>query len=470
MRTQTSKTRIWLSTLLLIPIFGLLLVSFTTKKEVLIDNSNLSSQQINSNPTFIEFILDMESQDARFYLDDNPITVDKAKSIARNNKGKQTEMLTQKDDNGTYIVKLYTVSKSEYARSIEVEVLGNNAYLIDGNRATKTSFRDAFDQLHQDISKEVRSKVINIHVTSTETLSNDEVWFIYNALEDYGYHRIVTKNQEIVRSKGNTPFATENHPSVSNTQLKIQEGATKQQMDEYNRLAKSYNSQPEGRRIVKMKDYKRMKYIYDLMSPEQRKAAQPLPKLPPPPPRAMHKGKVNDGIFNKYNKWIRGLKNSDGTYKQISSGEQKYYQSIYDNMTDDQKKRSAGLPPPPPPPRPKTIKVKETPPPPPPPKPAIAEKVTKKVQEVPPPPPKPVVVEVVEVPPPPPPPEPLEYVKSMAESNAIFYYEGKRISAKEAISIVRKNESINLKTKKSDTRTPEVYLSKRPMVKEIKRN
>ena len=107
---------------------------------------------------------------------------------------------------------------------------------------------------------------------------------------------------------------------------------------------------------------------------------------------------------------------------------------------------------------------------PPPPKPAIAEKVTKKVQEVPPPPPKPVVVEVVEVPPPPPPPEPLEYVKSMAESNAIFYYEGKRISAKEAISIVRKNESINLKTKKSDTRTPEVYLSKRPMVKEIKRN
>lgn len=526
MKTQTSKTRIWLSTLLLIPLFSLLLVGFTTKKEITIDSTELSSsQQYNSNPSFLEFIVDMENQGASFYLDDEKITAEAAKTIAKNNRGKRTEMLTQKDSNDKYVVKLYSTSDKHYARSIEVEVLNDNAYLIDGKRATKKTFRNVFNQLHQDISKEIRDKIINIHVTASKTLSNEEVWFIYNALEGYGYHRIVTSNQEIIRSKGNTPFAIEgknveqqkspskkeiadykawikqldgkaitfskaatqypildekelikyqniykrmttqqknavkefpfpglefnkNNEDLRSQSLPTQQEATKEQMDEYNRLAKSYNSQPEGRRIIKMKDYKRMKYIYDLMSPKQRKNAHPLPKLPPPPPRAMHKGEVNDGIFNKYNKWIKGLKNPDGTYKIISSGEQRYYQSIYDNMTADQKKRSAGIPPPPPPPKPKVIEVKD----------------------VPAPPPSPKNIEVKELPPPPPPQKPADYIKDMAKTNAKFYYEGKQITSKEALIIVNKNQSLIVKTKKSDTRTPEVYLTDAPVIKEIKRN
>lgn len=445
MKTQTSKTRIWISTLLLIPLVGLLLVSFTTKNEILIDPpESSSSQQINTNPTFLEFIQEMEQKGASFYLDDEQISVQNAKSIAKNNKGKKTEMLTQKDENGAYVVKLYSVPNTKYARSIEVEVLDDNSYLIDGLSATKKTFVDIFNQLHQDISKETRNKLMNIHVLSSKKLPNEEVWFIYNALEDYGYHRIVTSNQEIIRSKGNTPFAIENH----DYEPQKQEGATKAQIDEYNRLAKAYNSQPEGKRIVKAKDYKRMKYIYNLMTVEQRKAAHPLPKLPPPPPPPLHKGKVSEDLLKKYNYWIKGLKNSDGSYKIISSGESSYYSSIYENMTAEQKKRAVGVPPPPPPPKPKVIKVKD----------------------VPAPPPSPKSIEVKEVPPPPPPPKPSEYIKKMAKTNAKFFYEGKPISSKEAISIVNKNQGLYIKTKKSDTRTPEVYLTKAPIIKEIKRN
>ncbi len=576
MKTQTSKTRIWLSTLLLIPVIGLLLFGFTTKKEVIIDPIDVSSsQQINSNPSFLEFIEDMERQGATFYLDDKPITVDKAKSVAQNNKRKQTEILTQKDENDAYLVKLYTVPNTEYARSIELKVLNDNSYVIDGLPATKTTFMDVFNQLHQDISKETRDQLMNIHVISSETLPNEEVWFIYNALQDYGYHRIVTSNQEIIRSKGNTPFAVKNsnttqqkppsekemaaykawieelnqktitisknakqYPILNenelikyqniysrmttqqknavkefpfldiefdkqNTESLLQPGsnqqqATKEQMDEYNRLAKKFHASPEEERIIKLKDYKRMKYLYGLMSSEQRKAVLPLPKLPPPPQRAMHQGKVNNGIFNKYNKWVKELKNSNGTNRVIPSGEYEYYQSIYNNMTDDQKKRSAGLPPPPPPPIHKgkvsddllkrynywLKKLKN---------PdgtyniissgessyysSIYENMTaeQKKRSVgvppPPPPPTPMVKEVKEVPPPPPPPlEPLDYVKSMAKANAIFYYEGKRITPKEAIDIVRENQSINFKTKKSDASSPEVYLSKSPIIKEVKDN
>ena len=58
------------------------------------------------NPSFLEYMEDMEKQGATFYLDNKKISAKKAKSIAKSNKGKSTEMMTKLDDNGKYIVKL----------------------------------------------------------------------------------------------------------------------------------------------------------------------------------------------------------------------------------------------------------------------------------------------------------------------------------------------------------------------------
>ncbi len=182
----------------------------------------------------------------------------------------------------------------------------------------------------------------------------------------------------------------------------IQEGATKAQIEAYNRLAKKYNGMLEEDREIKLEDLKTLKRIYSLMTKEQKAKALPFPKHIPPPP-----------------------------------------------------------------PKPQVIKIKEVPAPPPPPKPGKADS---KELPPPPPPPAPEIIEVVEVPSPPPPPKPLEYVMAMAEENAVFYYEGKRVSSKEAVNMVRKYQSMHIKTKKSDSRTPEVYLSKTPMIKQIKKN
>ena len=56
--------------------------------------------------------------------------------------------------------------------------------------------------MHQDITPKIRNRVINIHVNNRKIVSDKEVWFIYNAMIDYGFHRIVTYNQEIIREKG----------------------------------------------------------------------------------------------------------------------------------------------------------------------------------------------------------------------------------------------------------------------------
>ena len=80
--------------------------------------------------------------------------------------------------------------------------------------------------------------------------------------------------------------------------------ATPKQIEEYNKLAKKYNDMPKDNMVIKGKELTRMRYLYDLMTIEQRKNAEPYPNIPPPPlapdvPPAVKviKG-VNDGDAN----------------------------------------------------------------------------------------------------------------------------------------------------------------------------
>ncbi|MBN2868167.1 MAG: M56 family metallopeptidase, partial [Flavobacteriaceae bacterium] len=146
MNTQTSHRTKWLRNLLVLPVLALLLFSFSQTKEV-------------------------------------------EKTIEPKNEYNETEKL--------------------YARSIDIKVIKEGHYLVDGFLANKKNFVNILNQLHQDISKSEREKVINIHVDSPKEISDKEVWFIFNNVQDYGYHRIVAYNQEIIRSKGNTPFKLE---------------------------------------------------------------------------------------------------------------------------------------------------------------------------------------------------------------------------------------------------------------------
>lgn len=81
-------------------------------------------------------------------------------------------------------------------------------------------------------------------------------------------------------SKANDGYAllSESEPSLNNVK------ATPEQIAEYNKLARKYNNMPKDNMRVKGKELTRMRYIYDLMTLEQRRNAEPFPSLPPPPP------------------------------------------------------------------------------------------------------------------------------------------------------------------------------------------
>ena len=75
--------------------------------------------------------------------------------------------------------------------------------------------------------------------------------------------------------------------SLLDVEENLQEGATKEQIKEYNALAKKldYTERKKNYR-VEMKDVERLKYLYGLMTDAQRANAAPFPNIPPPPPPA----------------------------------------------------------------------------------------------------------------------------------------------------------------------------------------
>ncbi len=70
--------------------------------------------------------------------------------------------------------------------------------------------------------------------------------------------------------------------------------ATKTEINTYNKLAKKYNSNPEG--IVRAEEVGQVYEIYDKMTSAQREKAVAFPKLPPPPPPSAPKMNKNQSF------------------------------------------------------------------------------------------------------------------------------------------------------------------------------
>lgn len=343
MKTQTSKTKMWWSISLLLPVIAILFLSFadynkviknTVKKPTTENRTEHFTQSQNKtyNPSFLEYIIEMEKLGASFYLDGKKISSEKAKFIAQNNKGKRTDMLTQKDENGLYLVKLSSPVK-----------------------------------------------------------------------------------------------------------IQQQKEATKKQVAEYNKLAKYYNTVlKEKQTKILLKDVEKLKYLYSIMSVEQRKSAEPFPDFPEPPqpPPAPEKANLSVKKLNEVEPpappkslKARKIREPEAPVKALTVEEK-------ENMRKQIKAYKEKHPK-------KMVEVE------------AIEAPTKELKEITP-------------PPPPPPPSPLDFVIKMAKRDAIFYYESKQISSDKAIELLKKNSELNVRSKKTDTK-PLIYISKEPMVIDVRK-
>ncbi|MFD2916556.1 M56 family metallopeptidase [Psychroserpens luteus] len=71
--------------------------------------------------------------------------------------------------------------------------------------------------------------------------------------------------------------------------------------------------------------------------------------------------------------------------------------------------------------------------------------------------------DIVDIPPPPAPKSSLDFVIDLAKKNAIFFFENKKITSDEAIQLIKNNKELNLQATKTDSKQPQVFISKAPI-------
>ncbi|MCA0132585.1 M56 family metallopeptidase [Winogradskyella alexanderae] len=294
----------------------------------------------------------------------------------------------KKSKGGPNSVDTPEVYNTDYARSIELKILDNNSYVIDGIKATKKTFVSVFNQMHQDITPEVRNRILNIHVSSSKDVSNEEVWFIYNSLKDYGFYHLVTPNQIVNRAKGNTPFA------IESGNIGQQNPPTQKEIDAYNAWAKkkkeAFKKRPKSETVngypylINDETFRYYNSIYDRMTSEQKKKSVALPEAvlvtewPMPEYTVVEtisqpiQEKATKQQIEEYNAWAKKVNvamrkaraNKSNEYPIVKQKELDRYINIYKNlMTAEQRQNAERFPSPPPPPPPppsplETIKTK----------------------------------------------------------------------------------------------------------------
>ncbi len=190
------------------------------------------------------------------------------------------------------------------------------------------------------------------------------------------------------------------------------EKATPEMVSEYNQIAKSYNSKDD--KPVEVTDYNKMRDIYDLMSPEQKKNAEIFPKV----------------------EIIEVVENAEATPEMISEHNRlvKHYNSIPEEdfkMTQEHANRIMYIR--------SLMTAAQT---------NKAEKIEFEI--LPPPPPAPET--------PPAPPAPPSFEKLLAD-DAIFYYKGKTIEPQKARELVEDQKKVNVEITYNNKEKPIVSLT-----------
>lgn len=120
---------------------------------------------------------------------------------------------------------------------------------------------------------------------------------------------VITKVKNTLRELG---ILRVNFKQLTHNNYTYQE-ATPEQLAEYNKLAKKFNSNPEG--IHKAKNIKRVISLYNKMSEKQKKASEPFPKfmIPPPIPKDASPEEINayKKRYAVYNELTKDLKKQD---------------------------------------------------------------------------------------------------------------------------------------------------------------
>ncbi|WP_460217736.1 M56 family metallopeptidase [Psychroserpens sp. MEBiC05023] len=460
MKTQTPKQSVWVRTLFLLPLVAILFYSFTQREEVIKEDTPTPQQATYTSEGISDELMSEYNSFMMTYKSTNIVDGSKYDRIVSiYNMMSKLQQSTVEKYPETPNIDLSQIqgkvpsqkefdswkNNTEYAIWIDGEHVSNaklnsltpnDIAYYSGSFVHKNARSKTFPQSHQfklytieGFKKTFQlSKVMKYHLL-TKRYSDAIQEYLKGSQTDNSELKLQKEHIDRVYNSF-TKKELKQHkilPAPPIPAQKKQKGATAKQVAEYNKLAKYYNDNLDRKHItIKMKDVERLKYLYGIMSKPQQKNAEPFPDFPnpPPPPPAP----VSIEVVETKDVPPPPPISENATLKE----KEKYKKAIKNYKTKAKAK--------------------------------VSKHKNEKGELI-------EIVEVVEVPPPPPPPPPrmpLDFIIDMAKVNANFYYEGKKVSSDKAIELIKSNKDLNIESKNSNEKQPDVYITKAPIIKETK--
>ncbi len=248
MKTKTSKKAVLLRSLLVLPLFSLLLLGFSETKVI--------QKQIKSD-THINKQINEVLPPIKIYVNEKQeITIEE-------------EIIAVEDISNKLSRIIKSVStKPNSVREIHIEAKGN---------------------LNIKLLKSIKEQITKEDCI-LKTVTADTIKGMNKTLENYSGIAFIARDTLQIKQDDGTfvlGFTTKENPVNSKTQNSAntkQDSATTKELAEYNKLAKHYNNMSRNKMKIYKKDVERLEYLFSKMSDEQKSNAEPFPDFPEPPP------------------------------------------------------------------------------------------------------------------------------------------------------------------------------------------
>lgn len=277
---------------------------------------------------------------------------------------------------------------------IEININNKGQILVQDDLIRLEDLKTYLSKRNEHLSYDERTKVVRSIIKVDTKTPKGVIQKVDKILTDYG-------------------TATINIVGPKDSSTTKQQSATREEMKEYNGLAKKYNEMDRNNMYIKKDEVARLKILYSKMSKKQREDAEPFPNFPPPPPAP------------DTPKPPKNVPDTDYASNQIGSiiEEQDPYDVVGGNIGINQPKQPEPVLPP--------------------------TSINGTIPKLPPAPPKPK--------------SPMVLIKEMAEKGATFMHNGKEISSKKALKVLKENNKINVDVRGNNGKEPIVKLSTEPI-------
>ncbi|HKL90012.1 MAG TPA: M56 family metallopeptidase, partial [Allomuricauda sp.] len=181
--------------------------------------------------------------------------------------------------------------ESSFDQIIEMDLLENGKVAL-GNKHFQ--FNEIPKILRQNYLQNYDAREIKVKINSLQPVHYNTITHVSQAIRTTGIDAIEIFAEEVVMDKtqfeenipitSKTTLLNANQMTVVGNEVRSQQSATREEMKEYNALAKKYNDMDRDHMVIQKKEVMRLKEIYGKMSKKQRADAEPFPDFPSPPP------------------------------------------------------------------------------------------------------------------------------------------------------------------------------------------